>query len=142
MLTAAGIDQWIAMKKLILAAGMAVVLALAGCSAPKGDKGDKGDAGATGAAGPRGEKGDAGPPGKDGRDGVSPPAQLRVVRSDETAAAAAFCPADEVMVSATCIARIGTANEAATTIGDTGASCASQSGQNTPTLAVILCAKR
>ena len=54
----------------------------------------------------------------------------------------AMCAADEVMVSATCLSKIGSVNEAPKTIGDSGAICDPQSGQTETPEAVILCAKR
>ena len=135
-------DRWglTDMTKNMLAGSMLIVaLALAGCSGPKGDKGDKGDTG-KGEPGSRGAQGDPGPPRKDGRDGSTPPPQFRVVRSAPDAmSGTAMCAADELVVSATCIAKLGTMNEAPTTIGDTGASCPTQ---NQPAQAVLLCAKR
>jgi hypothetical protein len=57
-------------------------------------------------------------------------------------AKAAMCGIDEVMVSATCLSKTGSVNEAPKTIGDNGASCDPQSGQTEPPAAVILCTKR
>lgn len=131
-------------KSFIVAGSMILALALAGCSGPKGDKGDKGDTGDVGPAGSPGPQGPPGRPGKDGRDGVSPAPQFRVVRSSADGAMTnpAICAVDEVMVSATCISKTGTVNQAPKTIGDNGASCEPQSGQTDTPAAVILCAKR
>ncbi len=57
-------------------------------------------------------------------------------------AKAAMCAVDEVMVSATCISKLGSVNEAAKTIGDNGATCDAQSGQPDAPAAVLLCTKR
>jgi hypothetical protein len=48
-----------------------------------------------------------------------------------------MCAADELVVSVTCIAKLGMTNEAAHDKGDTGASCPTQ---NQPAQAVLLCA--
>jgi hypothetical protein len=114
-----------------------LALAVAGCSGPKGDKGDKGDPGANGAPG---QPGPPGPQGPLGKDGVSPPPQFHVARSslENGLAKPAMCAADEVMVSATCLSRIGSVNEAPKTIGDSGAACEPQSGQTETPEAVIL----
>ncbi len=132
------------MARAVVAGCMTLALILAGCSGPKGDKGDKGEAGAQGTPGSPGPQGPAGPPGKDGRDGVSPPAQFRVVRgaADGNMTKAAMCATDEVLVSATCISKLGSASQAAKTIGDLGAECEPQPSQTEPPQAVILCAKR
>jgi hypothetical protein len=131
-------------KSFIVAGSLALVLVLAGCSGPKGEKGDKGDTGENGPAGSAGPQGPPGPPGKDGKDGVSPPPQFRVVRSstDGGMAKPAICAIDEVMVSATCLSKTGSVNQAPKTIGDNGASCEPQPGQTDTPAAVILCAKR
>jgi hypothetical protein len=121
---------------------------VAGCSGPKGDKGDKGDKGEKGdpgakrCAGPA--PGPAGSQGSPGKDGVSPPPQFRVVRSsvENRLAKPAMSAADEVMVSATCLSKIGSVNQAPKTIGDSGATCDPQSGQTETPEAVIRCAKR
>src|ERR1700721_4282550 len=66
----------------LVACGLVLALAVAGCSGPKGDKGDKGekgDQGDAGPAGPAGPIGAQGPAGEDGKDGVTPPPQFRVV---------------------------------------------------------------
>ena len=117
-----------------------LTLAVAGCSGPKGEKGDKGDKGDPGQNGVPGPPGPAGPQGPPGKDGVSPPPQFRVVRSsvEDGLAKPAMCAADEVMVSATCLSKIGSVNETPRTIGDSGALC---EPTETPE-AVILCAKR
>ena len=54
----------------------------------------------------------------------------------------AVCGVDEIMVSATCMSKLGSVNQAPKTIGDNGASCDSQPGQTEVPEAVILCAKR
>jgi hypothetical protein len=54
----------------------------------------------------------------------------------------AMCAVDEVMVSATCMSKLGSTNQAAKTVGDNGATCDAQSGQADAPTAVILCAKR
>jgi hypothetical protein len=131
-------------KFIVVGLGLALALAVTGCSGPKGDKGDKGDKGENGAAGSPGAPGPQGPQGPAGRDGVSPPAQFRVVRStsDNGMAKEAMCAVDEVMVSATCMSKLGSTNQAAKTIGDNGATCDAQSGQADAPTAVVLCAKR
>jgi hypothetical protein len=131
-------------KSFIVVGSLALALVLAGCSGPKVEKGDKGDTGENGPAGSAGPPGPPGPPGKDGKDGVSPPLQFRVVRSstDGGMAKPAICAVDEVMVSATCLSKTGSVNQAPKTIGDNGASCEPQSGQTDTPAAVILCAKR
>jgi hypothetical protein len=105
------------MKKSFFVASLALTLVLAGCSDPKGDKGDKGekgDPGQSGAAGPPGPQGPPGSPGKNGENGVSPPQQFRVVRSpsDGGVSRPAMCGVDEVMVSATCLLKTGSVNQA------------------------------
>jgi hypothetical protein len=127
-----------------LTSALTLTLIVAGFSGPKGDKGDKGDAGPPGQQGQNGQQGPAGKPGQNGKDGVSPPLQFRVVRSaaDGGMAKPAMCSVDEVMVSATCLSKAGLVNQAAKTLGDTGASCDAQSGQTETPEAVILCAKR
>jgi Collagen triple helix repeat (20 copies) len=131
-------------KFFIVALSVALTLAVAGCSGPKGDKGDKGDAGQNGSPGSPGPQGSPGAPGKDGRDGVSPPPQFRVVRSsiDGAMTKPAMCAIDEVMVSAMCLSKTGSVNQAAKTIGDNGASCEPQPNQTDSSSAVVLCAKR
>jgi Collagen triple helix repeat (20 copies) len=131
-------------KSIAVVLGLALALVVTGCSGPKGDKGDKGDKGENGAAGSPGTPGPQGPQGLAGKDGVSPPPQFRVVRSssENGMAKEAMCAVDEVMVSATCMSKLGSANQAAKTIGDNGATCEAQSGQAEAPTAVILCAKR
>jgi Collagen triple helix repeat (20 copies) len=124
-----------------------LTLVLAGCSGPKGDKGDtgpKGDPGLAGPPGPVGPQGPQGPPGKNGADGISPPPQFRVVRAtpQNGLSRPAMCGIDEMMVSATCISRTGSADQAPKTIGDTGASCDPRPGQSDIPDVVILCGKR
>jgi Collagen triple helix repeat (20 copies) len=131
-------------KSIVVVLGLALALVVTGCSGPKGDKGDKGDKGEAGAAGSPGAAGPQGPAGPAGKDGLSPPPQFRVVRStsDSGIAKEAMCAVEEVMVSATCMSKLGSTNQPAKTIGDNGATCEAQPGQaDTPT-AVILCAKR
>ena len=53
-----------------------------------------------------------------------------------------MCAEDEVMVSATCLSKIGSVNETPKTIGDNVATCEPLSGQTETPEAVILCAKR
>ena len=119
-----------------IAVAFSLALALA-----KGDKGDRGESGPAGSPGTPGPQGPQGPAGKDG---VSPPAQYRVVRStsENGMSKAAMCEVDEVIVSATCMSKIGSVNEAAKTIGDNGATRDAQSGQSDAPEAVILCTKR
>ena len=120
-------------------------LALSGCGVKgdKGDKGDKGEAGPAGPTGPAGPQGLAGAPGKDGRDGVSPPLPFRVVRSgvDNGISKPALCGTEEVMISATCVVKVGEAAQAPRTMGESGASCDTKPGQSDPPQAVILCTK-
>jgi hypothetical protein len=131
------------MQKLFIAAALLVPIVLAGCSGPKGDKGEKGDAGAPGPVGPPGAAGLAGAAGKDGRDGVSPPAQFRVVRSEQGATSKpALCDVSEIIVSAMCISKLGSTSEVPKTLGDNGASCDPVSGQSDPPQTVIVCTKR
>jgi hypothetical protein len=134
-------------KSFTVVCGLAVALALAGCSGPKGDKGDKGekgDPGAAGPAGPPGPQGPQGPAGKNGENGTSPPPQFRVVRSSSegSVSRSAMCGIDEVMVSATCISKTGSADQAPKTFNDTGAACDPRPGQSDVPDVVILCAKR
>jgi hypothetical protein len=134
-------SRWELTEMQSMFAGSIVIMALvlAGCSRPKGDKGDKGDTG-KGEPGSRGAQGDPGPPGKDGRDGSTPPPQFMALRPPPgEPTAIAMCASDELVVSAICIAKLGTTSEAPTTIGDSGASCPTQ---NQPAQAVLLCAKR
>ena len=53
-----------------------------------------------------------------------------------------MCGAEEVMVSATCLVKVGEIAETPRTLGDNGASCDAQPGQSNPPQAIILCAKR
>jgi len=131
-------------KSLMVACSLLFALSVAGCSGPKGDKGDKGekgDPGPAGAEGPPGPQGPIGPSGKDGQNGVSPPPQFRVVRSSSDGGVS-MCGIDEVMVSATCFSKIGSADQAPKTIGDSGAACEPRPGQSDVPNVVILCAKR
>jgi hypothetical protein len=136
------------MKNPVFVAGsLALMLALAGCSGPQGDKGDKGekgDPGPSGAAGSPGPQGPPGPAGKNGENGVSPPPQFRVVRSssDGGVSRPAMCGIDEVMVSATCLSKTGSANQAPKTVTDSGAACDPRPGESDLPEAVVLCAKR
>src|SRR5277367_1265329 len=127
-----------------VAGGLALMLALAGCSGPKGDKGETGDPGPSGAAGPPGPQGPPGPAGKNGENGVSPPPQFRVVRSssDGGVSRPAMCGVDEVMVSATCLSKTGSVDQAPKTITDSGATCDPRPGQSDIPEAAILCTKR
>ena len=131
-------------KSIFVAGGLAIALALAGCSGPKGDKGDKGEKGDPGPAGPPGPPGPIGPPGKNGENGVSPPPQFHVVHASSEAGISrpAMCGVDEVMVSATCLSKTGSVNQAPKTISDTGAACDTGPGQSDIPEAVVLCAKR
>ena len=131
----------------LLAGSLALALAVAGCSGPKGDKGDKGEKGDPGPSGPAGAAGPQGPPGspgKNGENGVSPPPQFRVVRSssDGGVSRPAMCSVDEVMVSATCLSKAGSANQSPKTITDSGAACDPAPGQSDVPETVVLCAKR
>ena len=130
----------------LLAASLALTLALAvvGCSGPKGDKGEKGDPGPSGPAGATGPQGAPGFPGKNGENGVSPPPQFRVVRSssDGGVSRPAMCSVDEVMVSATCLSKVGSVNQPPKTITDSGAACDPRPGQSDVPETVVLCAKR
>jgi hypothetical protein len=136
------------MQTSVFAAGtLAVALVLAGCSGPngdKGDKGEKGDPGQSGAAGPPGPQGPPGPAGKNGDNGVSPPPQFRVVRSSSAGAVSrpALCGVDEVMVSATCLSKTGSVDQAPKTITDSGATCDPRPGQSEIPETVVLCTKR
>ena len=75
---------------------------------------------------------------------VSPPPQFRVVRgaTDGGMVKPAMCGAEEVMVSATCLVKVGEIAETPRALGDNGASCDAQPGQSNPPQAIILCAKR
>lgn len=132
---------------LFLTSSLVLAMAVSGCSGPKGDKGDKGakgDSGQAGPAGPPGPQGPQGPAGKDGANGVSPPPQFRVVRSsaDGGVSRPAMCGVDEVMVSATCLSKTGSVNQAPKTISDSGAACDPQPSQSDIPQTVVLCAKR
>jgi Collagen triple helix repeat (20 copies) len=137
-------------KSIVIAGSLALALVASGCSGPKGDKGekgDKGDNGQQGAAGPAGLPGPAGPQGpagKNGENGVSPPPQFRVVRSssDGGVSRPAMCAVEEVMVSATCISKTGSADQAPKTLGDGGAACNPKPDQSDIPETVVLCAKR
>src|ERR1700683_266029 len=113
-------------KSYMLACGLVLALAVAGCSGPKGDKGD------------RGEKGEQ------GKAGVTSPPQFRVVRAsaDGVVSKPALCGTDEVMVSATCLSRTASVNQAPKTLSDTGAACDPRPGESEIPDVVILCAKR
>jgi hypothetical protein len=128
----------------MVAGSLVLALAVAGCSGPKGDKGDKGDQGDAGPAGPAGPIGAQGPAGKDGKDGVTPPPQFRVVRgsAEGVVSKPALCGTDEVMVSATCLSRTGSVNQAPKTLSDTGAACDPRPGESDIPDVVILCEKR
>jgi len=131
----------------LLAGGLALALAVAGCSGPKGDtgdKGEKGDPGPSGSEGATGPQGPSGSPGKNGENGVSPPPQFRVVRSSSDAGVSrpAMCSVDEVMVSATCLSKAGSVNQPPKTIPDSGAACDPRPGQSDVPETVVLCAKR
>lgn len=137
-------------KSIFFVGSLAIALAGAGCSGPKGDKGDKGEKGDPGPAGPAeppgpaGPPGPIGPPGKNGENGVSPPPQFRVVRSSSEGGVSrpAMCSVEEIMVSATCLSKTGSVNQAPKTISDTGAVCDTGPGQSDIPEAVVLCAKR
>ena len=134
-------------RSYMIACGLAVALAVAGCSGPKGDKGDKGEKGEAGDAGPPGQPGPQGPQGatgKNGENGVSPPPQFRVVRAaaEGVVSKPAMCGTDEVLVSATCLSRTGAVNQTPKTLSDTGASCEPRPGESDIPDVVILCAKR
>ena len=134
-------------KSYMVACSLVVALAVAGCSGPKGDKGDrgeKGDQGDAGPAGPAGPTGAQGPTGKDGKDGVTSPPQFRVVRAsaDGVVSKPALCGTDEIMVSATCLSRTGSVNQAPKTLSDTGAACDPRPGESEIPDVVILCEKR
>jgi hypothetical protein len=131
----------------VMACGLVLALAVAGCSGPKGDKGDKGakgEAGAGGPAGPAGPQGPQGPAGKNGENGVSPPPQFRVVRAAAAGVVSkpALCGTDEVLVSATCLSRTGAVNQAPKTLSDTGAACEPRPGESEIPDVVIVCEKR
>lgn len=134
-------------KPFVIALSLFVALSVAGCSGPKGDKGDKGEKGDPGMAGPAGPAGPQGPQGaagKNGENGVSPPPQFRVVRSspDGGVSRPAMCGIDEVLVSATCLSKTGSADQAPKTLGDSGAACDPRPGQSEVPSVVILCGKR
>jgi hypothetical protein len=134
-------------KSFTIACGLLAALSVAGCSGPQGDKGDKGDKGEPGLAGPAGPSGPQGPPGpagKNGENGVSPPPQFRVVRSssDGGVSRPAMCGIDEIMVSATCLSKTGSADQAPKTLNDSGATCDPRPGQSEIPSVVILCGKR
>src|SRR5271167_562268 len=113
------------LKAFAVVSCLPLVLTLLGCSGPKGDKGDKGakgekgDQGPVGWAGPAGPPGPQGPPGKNGENGVSPPPQFRVVRSSSEGVVSrpAMCAVDEVIVSATCLLKNGSADQAPKALG-------------------------
>jgi hypothetical protein len=85
-----------------------------------------------------------GPTGKDGANGVTPPPQFRVVRgsAEGVVSKPALCGSDEVMVSATCLSRTGSVNQAPKTLSDTGAACDPRPGESEIPDVVILCQKR
>ena len=66
----------------------------------------------------------------------------RTSHATERVSRPAMCGIDEMMVSATCISRTGSADQAPKTIGDTGASCDPRPGQSDIPDVVILCGKR
>jgi hypothetical protein len=134
-------------KPFLIAFSLLVAVSVVGCSGPQGDKGDKGEKGDPGMAGPAGPPGPQGPqgaPGKNGENGVSPPQQFRVVRSspDGGVSRAAMCGVDEVLVSATCLSKTGSADQAPKTLGDSGAACDPRPNQSEVPSIVILCGKR
>jgi hypothetical protein len=53
-----------------------------------------------------------------------------------------MCGIDETMVSATCISKTGSANQAPKTFNDSGAACEARPGQSDVPDVVILCTKR
>jgi hypothetical protein len=127
--------------------GLVLALAVAGCSGPKGDKGDKGekgDPGAAGPAGPAGPQGTQGQAGKNGENGMTPPPQFRVVRGSAEGVVSnpANCGTDEVMVSATCLSRTGSVNQAPKTLSNTGAVCDPRPNESEIPDLVILCEKQ
>jgi hypothetical protein len=69
---------------------------------------------------------------------------FRVVRSssDGGVSRPAMCGVDEVMVSATCLSKTGSASQAPKTITDSGAACDPHPGQSDVPEAVVLCARR
>jgi hypothetical protein len=131
-------------RSFMVAWGLVLALAVAGCSGPKGDKGDKGEKGDPGAAGAAGPAGAQGPAGKDGKDGITPPPQFRVVRGSAQGVVSnpANCGTDEVMVSATCLSKTGSVNQAPKTLGTTGAVCDPRPNESEIPDVVILCEKQ
>jgi hypothetical protein len=53
-----------------------------------------------------------------------------------------MCAVEEVMVSATCISKTGSADQAPKTLGDSGAACNPKPDQSDIPETVVLCAKR
>jgi hypothetical protein len=134
------------MRISVIVVTLAVAMAVAGCSGPKGDKGDKGDQGAPGDPGKQGDAGKNGAPGKDGKDG--PPgkdgtAGFRIVRSGRTPAGdlvPVSCDPDELMISALCTSG-GSYHGSVVTLGDGSAMCPEVTGSPQPS-AMVVCVKR
>jgi hypothetical protein len=134
------------MRISVMVVTLAVAMAVAGCSGPKGDKGDKGDQGAPGDLGKQGDAGKNGAPGKDGKDGLpgkDGTAGFRIVRSGRTPSGdlvPASCDPDELMISALCTSG-GSYHGSVVTLGDGSAMCPEVTGSPQPS-AMVVCVKR
>lgn len=102
---------------------IALLASVAGCSkGPQGDQGPPGPQGPKGDTGPAGPVGGPGPPGPQGPQGEkgAPSPNVRVVRSDCAAASCTIeCRDNEILLTAYC----GPNRNAATPLGERGASC-------------------
>jgi hypothetical protein len=111
------------MRAAHLLVAVALLAGLAGCGqGPKGDQGPPGPQGPKGDTGPAGPDGPPGPPGPQGPRGEQGPPSpgLRVVRSTCVQGSCTIeCRDNEVLVSAYC----GPNRNAATMLGERGASC-------------------
>jgi hypothetical protein len=122
-----------------LVLALALLAVLTGCGkgpqgdqGPRGPQGEKGDTGPAGAAGPTGPRGPEGAKGEPGQPGQG----VRVVRSNCLAASCTIqCNDNEVLVSAYC----GANRNAATFLGERGASCGAAATSSTSPL-VVVCA--
>lgn len=143
------------MRIVALMTAVALSICLAGCGqgqpgakgdpGPPGSPGPKGDAGPAGPAGTAGRAGAQGPPGPAGPQGPAGPAgaaptgggsEIRVVRSECTAAdCTVSCNSDEFLLTAYCGARRGSA----VFQSEQSASCARRGAASSPLVAA--CAK-
>src|ERR1700694_2121269 len=100
---------------------------LAGCG--QSDQAPKSEVGAAGPQGPKGDPGPPGPPGPQGAQGPGSGAQIRVVRSDCSAASCtAACGEGEVLLSSYC----GERRRPVTVLSETSVSCTPRRASSGP----------